>query len=181
MTIFETNIADCFLFEPKVFRDERGSFFESYNQQEFESLLGGAVNFVQDNHSISNKGVLRGLHFQKGKYSQAKLVRVIQGEVLDVVVDIRKDSPTFGDHFKVRLSEKNQKMLYIPKGLAHGFLALTEHVVFVYKCDQYYNKEAERGIIYNDPDLNIDWEFPDDGIILSDKDKELPALKECLI
>ncbi len=177
MTITETHIAGCFLIEPKVFIDERGSFFESYNQNDLEKHLG-RIYFVQDNHSRSQKGVLRGLHFQKGRYAQAKLVRVINGEVLDIVADIRKGSPTFGAHYKAHLSEENRKMLFIPKGLAHGFLALTKDAVFVYKCDQYYQAEAEAGIIYNDPELNIDWEYPDDHLILSQKDKSLPTLKE---
>ena len=175
MTIKETDIAECLLLEPKVYTDERGSFFESYNQESFDRQLGRTVRFVQDNHSISNKGVLRGLHFQKGPFAQAKLVRVIQGEVLDVVLDIRKNSPTFGKHFKVHLSSENQKMLFIPRGMAHGFLALKEETIFVYKCDQFYNKEAEAGIIYNDPDLGIDWEFPTDQIVLSEKDSLLPS------
>ncbi|MEX0291176.1 MAG: dTDP-4-dehydrorhamnose 3,5-epimerase, partial [Flavobacteriaceae bacterium] len=134
-----------------------------------------AVHFVQDNHSVSHRGVLRGLHFQRGSHAQAKLVRVIKGEVLDIILDIRKDSPTFGKHFKVRLSEQNKKILFIPKGIAHGFLALTDETIFVYKCDQYYNKEAESGIIYNDPQWGIDWEFPAEEIILSEKDLSLPT------
>lgn len=178
MTVATTNITDCYLITPKIFRDERGAFFESYNERAFMAKLGISVSFVQDNHSISNKGVLRGLHFQSGKYAQAKLVRVVRGEVLDVVVDIRKHSPTYGKHFKVRLSEQNQKMLFIPKGLAHGFLSLEDHTVFIYKCDEYYNKEAETGIIYNDPDLELDWEFPVDKLILSEKDRALPTLKD---
>ena len=174
MTISKNNIADSFLITPQDFEDERGIFFESFNQKAFEKVLGNPIQFVQDNHSISKKGVLRGLHFQTGKYAQAKLVRVVKGAAVDVIVDIRKDSPSFGNHYKVRLSEQNKKILFIPKGLAHGFLALEEDTVFVYKCDAYYNKEAESGIIYNDPQWNIDWEFPSDQIILSRKDKALP-------
>jgi dTDP-4-dehydrorhamnose 3,5-epimerase len=145
-----------------------------------EHSLGLPMNFVQDNHSISRKGVLRGLHFQKGSSAQTKLVRVIQGEVMDVVVDIRKQSKSFGEYFKIRLSEENKKMLFIPKGLAHGFLALDDNTQFVYKCDQYYKKEAEDGIIYNDSDLNIDWEFPSEQIVLSEKDKKLSLFKDLL-
>lgn len=178
MTISETNIADSFLIRPDIYEDERGTFFESFNQSEFEKTLGQPIQFVQDNHSISNKGVLRGLHYQKGKYAQAKLVRVVKGEVIDVILDIRKDSPSFGEHFKIRLSEQNKIMLFIPKGVAHGFLALEEETVFVYKCDAYYNKEAESGIIYNDPQWNIDWEFPAGQIILSQKDSVLPLFND---
>jgi dTDP-4-dehydrorhamnose 3,5-epimerase len=178
VTITETKIAGCFLLEPKIFRDERGVFFESYNRQEFEKQIGRPIRFVQDNHSISQKGVLRGLHFQKGEYAQAKLVRVIRGEVLDVIIDIRKESATFGSHIKMRLSEQNRKMLFIPKGLAHGFLSLTQDATFVYKCDNYYNKNAEGGIIYNDTELSIDWEYPEDQLLLSDKDKKLPGFKD---
>ena len=178
MTISRNNISDSFIISPQVYEDERGIFFESFNQREFEDELGYAVNFVQDNHSVSNKGVLRGLHFQTGKHAQAKLVRVVRGEVIDIILDIRKDSPSFGEHFKVRLSEQNNKMLFIPKGVAHGFLALEEKTIFLYKCDAYYNKEAESGIIYNDPQWNIDWEFPSDKIVLSRKDSELPAYNE---
>jgi len=181
VTVATTNITDCYLITPKVFRDERGTFFESYNERAFMATPGLSVSFVQDNHSISNTGVLRGLHFQSGKYAQAKLVRVVRGEVLDVVVDIRKNSPTFGAHFKVRLSGQNHRMLFIPKGLAHGFLSLTDDTVFIYKCDAYYNKEAEAGIIYSDPDLNIDWEYPTEKLILSKKDRELPPLKDLAI
>ena len=178
MTISKNNIADSFLITPKVYDDERGIFFESFNQQEFEKALGRPIQFVQDNHSISNKGVLRGLHFQTGKHAQAKLVRVVKGEVIDVILDIRKDSPTFGNHYKVRLSSLNKQMLFIPKGLAHGFLALEEDTVFLYKCDEYYNNQAESGIIYNDPQWKIDWEFPADQIILSKKDSVLPEFNE---
>ena len=143
-----------------------------------EDSLGYEVKFVQDNHSMSAKGVLRGLHFQVGKHAQAKLVRVTAGEVLDVVVDLRKDSPTFGKHYKTTLSGLNNKMLFIPKGMAHGFLCLQDNTVFTYKCDNYYHPESEGGIMYNDPDLNIDWEMPLDKIILSEKDLHLPAFKD---
>lgn len=177
MIVKETKIKGCFLLEPTVFNDERGYFMESYNKDRFNSAIGSNIDFVQDNQSISNKGVLRGLHFQRDPYSQNKLVRVLQGEVIDVVVDIRKDSESFGEYFKIRLSGENKKMLFVPGGLAHGFLTLKDNTAFLYKCDQYYNKEAEGGIIYDDPDLGIDWEFPKDQLILSDKDKELPLIK----
>lgn len=177
MKVTETHIKGCFVLEPKVFEDERGVFFESYNKSVFEEAIGKRVDFVQDNHSVSGKGVLRGLHFQTGKFAQAKLLRVVQGEVLDVVVDLRKDSNTFGQHFKIRLSKTNNKTLFIPKGMAHGFLVLDPDTVFTYKCDSHYNKEADSGIFYADSDLNIDWEYPNDKIILSNKDKALQSFK----
>lgn len=175
MKVTETYLKDCFIFEPKVFEDERGSFFESYQKERFEEATGEKVNFVQSNHSVSKQGVLRGLHFQQGAYAQAKLVQVIKGEVVDVVVDLRQNSETLGQHFKIRLSDHNKKMLFIPKGMAHGFLSLTDDTVFAYKCDNYYDKSSERGIIYNDDMLNIDWEFPLEKLILSQKDKQLPS------
>ena len=178
MIVTPTNLKGCFLIEPEVHKDSRGLFFESFNKQVLEQKLSTTLNFVQDNHSISKKGVLRGLHFQKGKFSQAKLVRVIQGEVLDVVVDLRKDSPTYGKHFRVRLSGESKQLLFIPKGMAHGFLALKNNTIFTYKCDEYYHKESEAGIIFNDEDLRIDWEFPIEDLILSEKDKNLPRLNE---
>ncbi len=138
------------------------------------------VNFIQDNQSSSTKGVLRGLHFQSGDFAQAKLVRVLQGAVLDVVVDIRKNSPTFGKHITLELSETSGTQLYIPRGFAHGFLVLSETAVFFYKCDNYYNKQAEAGIMYNDPLLNIDWRFPAEALILSDKDQQNPLFKDIL-
>ena len=177
MKITETILEGCYVLEPKIFEDERGIFFESYNKKDFEERIGLNIDFVQDNHSVSKKGVLRGLHFQKGENAQAKLVRVVKGEVLDVVVDIRKESPTFGRHFKIKLSDTNNKALFIPKGMAHGFLTLSEEAVFVYKCDSYYQKQAESGIMYNDEDLGIDWEYPSKKIILSKKDRQLPSLK----
>jgi dTDP-4-dehydrorhamnose 3,5-epimerase len=178
LTITKTNIEGCVVIEPTIFEDDRGVFFESYNERALEHYMGEPIDFVQDNHSISRKGVLRGLHFQHGSSAQTKLVRVIRGEVMDVVVDIRKQSRSFGEYFKIRLSEENKKMLFIPQGLAHGFLALEDNTQFVYKCDQYYKKEAEGGIIYNDPDLKIDWEFPSERIILSEKDKNLSLFKD---
>jgi len=178
VTVTPTSLKDCFLIEPKVHNDSRGIFFESFNKLVLEKKLGLPLNFVQDNHSVSKKGVLRGLHFQRSRYSQAKLVRVIQGEVLDVVVDLRKDSPTYGNHFRVRLSGESSQLLFIPKGMAHGFLALQNDTIFTYKCDEYYHKESEAGIIFNDEDLNIDWKFPTKDMILSEKDRNLPRLKE---
>ena len=175
MEIKETLLKGCYLIHPRIFEDSRGQFFESYNKAELEKLLGTEIRFVQDNHSVSSKGVLRGLHFQRGEHAQTKLVRVIAGEVLDVVVDMRPESPTYGQHFKTKLSAKNNNMLFIPKGMAHGFLCLSDPTIFTYKCDNYYHPESEGGIIYNDPSLNIDWEFPSDKIILSEKDKNLPA------
>ncbi len=181
MKIIETNLKRCFILEPTIFKDERGEFFESFSKKIFEDYLGRSIDFVQDNHSTSRKGILRGLHFQKGKDAQAKLVRVVKGEVLDVVVDLRKESDTFGKYFKTKLSEHNSRSLFIPKGMAHGFLALTEEVIFIYKCDAYYNEESEAGIKYNDPDLNIDWEIDEKLIILSSKDKQLPLWKDLKI
>ncbi len=177
MKITQTHLKGCFIIEPTLFKDQRGSFFESYNKKELESAMGRPVHFVQDNHSVSRKGVLRGLHFQKGEYAQAKMVRVVKGEVLDVVVDVRLKSPTFGEHFKLKLSDENHKMLFIPKGMAHGFLSLKEGTVFAYKCDEAYHMAAEGGIIFNDTDLNIDWEFPEKEMILSSKDMQLGAFK----
>lgn len=173
MNIINTPLAGCFVLEPQVFGDSRGSFMESYNAQKFPA----DVHFVQDNQSISQKGVLRGLHFQKGEHAQAKLVRVIRGEVLDVAVDIRPDSETFGQHFSIILNAENNKQLFIPRGFAHGFAVLQDDTIFAYKCDNFWNKEAESGIIYNDPDIAIDWRLSANEIVLSDKDKILPNLK----
>lgn len=177
MIVEETKLKGCFTLIPKLYNDERGYFFESFNKQSFEEAIGKKINFVQDNQSLSYKGVLRALHYQIGEYAQAKLVSVIKGSVLDVVVDLRPNSHTFGEHLSMELSEKNRKQLFIPKGFAHGFLVLSNVAEFFYKCDQYYNKEAEGGIIYDDPDLGIDWEFPKDQLILSEKDKTLPLFK----
>lgn len=164
--------------EPELHTDNRGSFIETFNQGVFDKVLGGPILFVQDNQSVSHKNVLRGLHFQKGLFSQAKLVRVVRGRVRDVVVDLRENSPTFGNHLMVELSEQNRQVLFIPKGFAHGFLALENQTVFQYKCDAYYHPASERGIIYNDPDLQIDWGTADDQLILSEKDLHLPRFKE---
>lgn len=174
----ETILKGCFILEPKVFNDSRGYFFESFNQNTFNNLINQQVSFVQDNESFSSKGVLRGLHYQKGDFAQAKLVRVIQGEVLDVAVDLRKESATYGQHVSVNLSGENKKQLFVPRGFAHGFVVLSDTALFSYKCDNFYNKSAEGGIIYNDKDLNIDWELNETEFIVSDKDLLLPTLKE---
>ncbi|HUH28977.1 dTDP-4-dehydrorhamnose 3,5-epimerase [Gelidibacter sp.] len=177
MRIEETNLKDCYLITPKIFTDERGSFFESFNKQQFLKLTGLSIEFVQDNQSESQKGVLRGLHFQTGDFGQAKLVRVITGSVLDVAVDIRPESKTFGQHFSMVLSAQNNKQLYIPRGFAHGFLVLEDHTIFSYKCDNYYNKASESGIIFNDQTLQINWKFSESELIISEKDKELPTFE----
>lgn len=178
MDIKETGFKECFIIEPKIFRDKRGYFFESFNLETFNKKTGLNISFVQDNESLSQIGTLRGFHYQIGDYAQAKLVRVIKGKVLDVAVDIRKSSPTYGKHFSIILSEENQKQLFIPRGFAHGFLVLENNTIFSYKCDNYYNKESERGIIYNDKTLKIDWNFPKEQLILSEKDINLPTFKE---
>jgi len=174
MTVTETGLKDCLVIEPQVFDDGRGYFFESFHQQRFQEKTGLDITFVQDNQSKSNRGVLRGLHFQKGEFAQAKLVRVIKGKVLDIVVDIRPDSVTFGNTFSIVLSEENQKQLLVPRGFAHGFSVLEDNTIFSYKCDNYYNKASEGGIIYNDSDLKIDWMLQEHEIQLSEKDKTLP-------
>jgi dTDP-4-dehydrorhamnose 3,5-epimerase len=178
MTVKETKLKGCFIIEPKVFQDSRGYFFESYNQSSFNKLIGQNINFIQDNESFSTKGVLRGLHFQKGEYAQAKLVRVIKGSVLDIAVDIRKYSPTFGEHVSLELSEENKKQFFIPRGFAHGFIVLSDTAIFSYKCDNFYNKDSEGGIIYNDKDLNIDWVLNEDEFIVSEKDMFLKPLSQ---
>jgi len=177
MKFTETELKDCYIIEPSVFGDERGYFYESYQKRTFEKVTGLKVNFVQDNQSFSKYGTLRGLHFQKGEYAQAKLVRVLKGEVLDVAVDIRPESPTFGKHVSVKLSNENKKQLFVPRGFAHGFVVLSNEAEFFYKCDNYYNKEAEGGIIYNDPELNIDWVIPSSDLLLSEKDLNLHYLE----
>lgn len=176
----ETKLKGCYIIEPKVFHDDRGYFFESFNQEAFNKIIGNNVKFVQDNESFSTKGVLRGLHFQKGEFAQAKLVRVIKGKVLDVAVDIRKDSPTFGEYISVILSEENKKQLFIPRGFAHGFVVLSANAKFSYKCDNFYSKDAESGIIYNDAILNIDWVLPNKSLIISEKDRKLNKLSEII-
>ena len=170
MEVIKTEIEGVVIIEPRIFKDERGYFYESFSQREFEEKVC-RTTFVQDNQSKSSYGVVRGLHFQKSTYSQSKLVRCIKGAVLDVAVDIRKGSPTFGKHVAVELSEENHRQLFIPRGFAHGFAVLTPEAVFQYKCDNYYNKESEGAIAWNDPELAIDWRIPADKVVLSDKDK----------
>lgn len=176
MNYIQTEIDGVWLIEPKVFSDERGYFMEAFKQEEFEANIG-PVNFVQDNESKSSFGVLRGLHYQKGEYSQAKLVRVIKGEVLDVAVDLRKSSPTFGKHVSVLLSEENKRQFFIPRGFAHGFAVLSEEAIFTYKVDNKYTPQAEASILYNDATLGIDWPLTDSQIVLSSKDREGTAFK----
>lgn len=173
----ETKLKGCFILEPKIIKDERGYFMESFNEKTFSEGVGQKVTFVQDNQSFSTKGVLRGLHYQTGEHAQAKLVRVLHGEVLDVAVDIRPNSPTFGQYEAVLLSAENQTQFFIPRGFAHGFLVLSETATFFYKCDNFYNKESEGGLIYNDETVNIDWNFPIDQFIISEKDTILPNLE----
>ena len=176
MKFLSTQLEGCYIIEPKIIGDERGYFMESFNEKAFEENTGQKVHFVQDNQSYSKKGVLRGLHYQTGSHAQAKLVRVLQGEVLDVAVDIRPESATFGQHVSVLLSAENQKQFFVPKGFAHGFVVLSETALFFYKCDNFYNKESEGGIFYNDPALHIDWKI-EDQLLISEKDQALPALE----
>ena len=176
MKLTLTPIKDLVVIEPKVFEDQRGYFFEAYNKNTFHEL-GLDYDFVQDNQSYSTKGVLRGLHFQK-QYPQAKLVRVLQGEVFDVAVDLRKDSPTYGKWYGVTLSAENKKMFMIPRGFAHGFLVLSDTAVFSYKCDDFYHPNDEGGIMYNDPDIGVEWPKIDTEYILSEKDKKHPGFKK---
>ena len=177
MKFIQTKLKDCFIIEPKIFFDQRGYFIESYNKNTFENGIGQSINFVQDNQSHSSKGVLRGLHYQTGGHAQAKLVRVLHGEVLDVVVDIRPESETYGQHVSVLLSAENQLQFFVPRGFAHGFLVLSETATFFYKCDNFYNKDSEGGLMYNDPKLGIDWQFSAENLIISEKDQVLPNLE----
>jgi dTDP-4-dehydrorhamnose 3,5-epimerase len=177
MNFIPTKLEGCFIIEPKVILDERGYFMESFNENTFQKGTGKAVHFVQDNQSFSTKGVLRGLHYQTGEHAQAKLVRVLQGEVLDVVVDIRPDSATFGEYVSVLLTGENKTQFFVPRGFAHGFLVLSETAIFFYKCDNFYNKESEGGLLYNDKSVNIDWQFPLESLIISEKDLVLPTLE----
>ena len=175
MNIIKTTIPGLLIIEPRIFKDARGYFYESFSQREFDELIGPRT-FVQDNESRSVHGVVRGLHFQKPPYTQTKIVRCVRGRILDVVVDIRKGSPTFGKSFSAVLSEENHLQLYIPKGFAHGFSVLSDFAVFQYKCDEFYHPEADSGIQALDPALGIDWLIPEDEMILSDKDKSRPCL-----
>lgn len=176
MEVIKTDIEGVVIIEPRIFRDDRGYFYESFSQREFEENVC-RTTFVQDNQSKSSYGVLRGLHFQKPPYCQSKLVRCIKGTVLDVAVDLRKGSPTFGKHVAVELTEENHRQLFIPRGFAHGFTVLSQEAVFQYKCDNYYNKESEGAIAWDDPELAIDWRIPADKILLSGKDKLNKGIK----
>lgn len=178
MNVIKTDIEGVVIIEPKVFGDNRGYFFESFNAREFEAQTGQKIDFVQDNESKSCYGVVRGLHFQKGDKGQSKLVRVVSGAVLDVAVDIRPDSPTFGKYVSVELTAENHRQFFIPKGFAHGFAVLSPEAVFQYKCDEFYCPEAEGAIAWDDPDLAIDWRIPAEDVVLSEKDKKHPRLKE---
>jgi dTDP-4-dehydrorhamnose 3,5-epimerase len=180
MRIETTGLEGCLLIHDTFFGDNRGYFFESFNRETFLLETGLAVDFVQDNQSKSSRGVLRGLHFQLAEFAQAKLVRVLQGKVLDVAVDLRKDSSTFGQHVTVELSGDSHTQLFVPRGFAHGFVVLSEEAVFFYKCDNYYNKSSEGGIIFNDPQLGVDWGLRQEELMLSEKDTKLPTLKEII-
>jgi dTDP-4-dehydrorhamnose 3,5-epimerase len=173
----ETKLKGCFVLEPKIIKDERGYFMESFNERTFAEGVGQKVTFVQDNQSFSTKGVLRGLHYQTGEHAQAKLVRVLHGEVLDVAVDLRPNSSTFGQYESVLLTAENQTQFFIPRGFAHGFLVLSETATFFYKCDNFYNAASEGGLIYNDATVNINWNFPTEQLIISEKDTILPTLE----
>lgn len=176
MPFHKTEIPDLLLFEPKVFGDERGYFFESFNSKTWEDEAGLRVDFVQDNQAYSTRGVLRGLHYQTGDAAQAKLVRVLQGEVLDVVVDLRPDSNTFGQVYKCRLSDENKLQLFVPRGFAHGYVVLSEMAIFFYKCDNFYSKAHEGGIRFDCPILGIDWELEDSQLIVAERDRNFPSL-----
>ena len=177
MNVIKTDIQGVVIVEPKVFGDHRGYFFESFSEKDFTSAVG-EVKFVQDNESKSSYGVLRGLHFQKPPHAQAKLVRVVKGRVLDVAVDLRKGSPTFGKHVAVELTEENHRQLFIPRGFAHGFAVLSDEAVFQYKCDNYYAPQSEGSVLWNDPDIGIEWGIPSEDVMLSEKDRNAPLLKE---
>ena len=175
MNFIATKLQGCYCIEPKIFNDHRGYFMESFNEKTFYEKTEQPIHFVQDNQSFSSKGVLRGLHYQVGEHAQSKLIRVLSGEILDIAVDIRPDSVTYGQHVTIVLSSENQKQFFIPKGFAHGFLVLSDTATIFYKCDNFYNKESEGGIIYNDPTLNIDWQFSETNLIVSEKDAIQPT------
>ena len=177
INVMQTEIPGVVIIEPKVFGDARGYFFESWSQKDFDEQVR-PIKFVQDNESKSSYGVLRGLHFQKGKHAQSKLVRVVKGKVLDVAVDIRKGSPTFGKHVAVELTEDNHRQFFVPRGFAHGFVVLSEEAVFQYKCDNLYAPTEEGALAWNDPEIGIDWGVPAEKILLSAKDKVHPCLKD---
>ena len=177
MDVIKTNIEGVVIIEPRIFKDARGYFFESFSQREFEAKVG-KIQFVQDNESMSSYGVMRGLHFQRPPFTQSKLVRVIKGAVLDVAVDIRKNSPTYGKHVAVELTEDNHRQFFVPRGFAHGFAVLSDEAIFQYKCDNFYAPQADGGISILDGDLGIDWHIPMDKAILSEKDTKHPLLKD---
>jgi dTDP-4-dehydrorhamnose 3,5-epimerase len=171
MEYVKTLFRDLYICKPTIFHDSRGYFYESFNAKHFSENTGISIDFVQDNQSYSKAGVIRGFHTQGGNYEQAKLVRCIKGKICDIVVDLRKNEPTFGKHFSIELSEENHWQLFIPRGFAHGFSVLTEEAVFSYKCDNFYNKESELGIAYNDPKINADWKIPSASMVISEKDQ----------
>ena len=179
MKVIKTKLEGVVIIEPQVFFDDRGYFFESFSQQRFNEKVA-PITFVQDNESKSSYGVLRGLHFQKPPFAQSKLVRVVKGKVLDVAVDLRKDSPTFGQHESVVLSEENKRQFFIPQGFAHGFAVLSEEAIFQYKCDNYYAPQSEGSVRWNDPTIAIDWQLPEKDIILSAKDEKAPLLSQLI-
>lgn len=180
MELQHTPLKGCFILKPTIFKDNRGFFYETYNKTTFKKITGLSIDFVQDNQSNSTYGTLRGLHYQKGKMAQAKLVRVIQGKVLDIVVDIRKDSQTYGQHFSIILDDSNKLQLFIQRGFAHGFITLSKNSVFSYKCDNFYDKTSDGGIIYNDATLSLNWHLPKEDFIISKKDKQLPTFNEAI-
>lgn len=176
MEIITTPLNDCFIIKPTLFEDARGYFFESFNRQKFNQLTGMDIDFVQDNQAKSNYGILRGLHFQQGEHAQAKLVSVIKGKVIDVAVDMRPESSTYLQHIAIELSEQNHLQLFVPRGFAHGYSVLEDNTIFFYKCDNYFHKASEGGVIYNDPTLNIDWQLDTADMLLSEKDVLLPRV-----
>ena len=178
MQVIKTALEGVLIIEPRIFKDARGYFFESYNKKAFDEAIGRKVDFVQDNESMSSRGVMRGLHFQRPPYTQAKLVRCVRGRVLDVAVDLRKGSPTYGRHVAVELSEDNHRQFFVPRGFAHGFAVLSDVAVFQYKCDNYYAPEADGGISIADESLGIDWQLDPSEALLSDKDMKHPLLKD---
>ena len=178
MEVIKTAIEGVFIIEPRVFGDARGYFFESFNAREFAEKTGVHVNFVQDNESMSHYGVLRGLHFQQPPCTQAKLVRVVKGSVLDVAVDIRKNSPTYGQYVSIELTGENHLQFFVPKGFAHGFSVLSDEVIFQYKCDEFYAPQSEGALAWDDPDLAIDWRLPSDKVLLSEKDRHHPNFRD---
>ncbi|MGB2087262.1 MAG: dTDP-4-dehydrorhamnose 3,5-epimerase [Psychroflexus salarius] len=180
MTIESTPLNNSYIIKPNVFKDHRGSFIETYKAGMLEQAIGYKINFVQDNQSISKYGAIRGFHFQTGEFAQAKLVRVVKGEVLDVIIDLRPESSTFKQSFSYKLNEDNNHQLFIPRGFAHGFSTLSEEAIFAYKCDNFYNKASERGIAFNDETLNIDWCIANNHQVVSEKDLKNPSLNEYL-